>query len=87
MDNVELVSLDDDSAEIAPNEGYQSSFEYGALKGDVKWRGGVQSRYAFKTSEGLYRSIRFNLHPEREDLKVNGSLDVRLNETGSKNLD
>ncbi len=87
MDNAELASLGDDSAEIAPRDGYQSAFEYGALKGDVKWRGGVQARYAFKTSEGLYGSIRFNLYPEREDLKVNGSLDVRLNETGSRNLD
>lgn len=71
---------------IAPEEGYQITFEYGALKGDVKWRGGVQARYALKTSEGLYRSIRFNLYPEREDLKVNGSLEVRLNETGARNL-
>ncbi|RYZ92171.1 MAG: carboxypeptidase regulatory-like domain-containing protein [Proteobacteria bacterium] len=87
MDNAQLASLDDDSAEIAPEDGYQGGFEYGSLKGDVKWRGGVQARYAFKTSEGLYGSIRFNLYPEREDLKVNGSLDVHLNETGSRNLD
>lgn len=87
MENAELSSLGDDSAEIAPKEGYQSTFEYGASKGDAKWRGGVQARYAFKTSEGLYGSIRFNLYPEREDLKVNGSLVVRLNETGARNLD
>ena len=87
MDNAELASLGDDSAEIAPSGGYQSSFEYGAIKGDPKWRGGVQARYAFKTSEGLYGSIIFDLSPEREDYKVNGLLKVRLNESGSRNLD
>lgn len=87
MDRAELASLGEYYAPIAPDAGYQSSFEYGARKGDSKWRGGLQATYAFKTAEGLFGPIRFTLYPEREDFVVNGSLDVRLNESGSRNLD
>jgi len=87
MDRAELVSLEEYYAAIAPSGGYQRSYEYGARKGDPKWHGGLQAGYAFKTTDGLYGLIRLQVYPEREDFEVNGSLNVRINETGSRNLD
>lgn len=87
MESAELASLGEYYLPIAPDAGYQSVFEYGARKGDSKWHGGLQATYAFKTAEGLFGLIRFTLYPERDDFVVNGSLDVHLNESGSRNLD
>jgi hypothetical protein len=87
VERAELVTLGSYYAPIAPSEGYRREFEYGARKGDPKWRGGLQAVYAFKTTEGLYGLARLVIYPERADFEVNGSLDVRLNESGARNLD
>ena len=87
MDRAELASLGEHYAPIAPDTGYHSSFEYGTVKGDDKRPGGASKTYAFKTTDGLYGLVRISVYPDREDFVVNGSLNVRLNESGSRNLD
>ena len=87
MDRAELVSLEEYYAPIAPSDGYQTAIEYGTNKGDDKRPGGASKTYAFKTTDGLYGVVRLSVYPDREDFVVNGSLDVRLNESGSRNLD
>jgi hypothetical protein len=87
MDRAELVFLGEYLAPIAPDTGYQSGFEYGTKKGDDKRPGGASKTWDFKTEDGLYGFIRLAVYPHREDFGVNGSLNVRLNESGSRNLD
>lgn len=87
MDRAKLTTLGEYHAPIAPDTGYQSSFEYGTSKGDDKRPGGASKTYAFKTTDGLYGLVRISVYPNREDFVVNGSLDTRLNESGSRNLD
>lgn len=87
MDRAELVSLGEYYSPIAPSEGYRSSMEYGTNNGDDKQPGGASKTYAFKTDDGFYGLIRLAVYPQREDFVVNGSLNVRLNESGSRNLD
>lgn len=87
MDCAEIVPLGEYYAPIAPDAGYQRSIEYGTSKGDDKRPGGASKTYAFKTDHGQYGLIRLSVYPDREDFVVSGSLDVRLNESGSRNLD
>jgi hypothetical protein len=87
MDRAEIVPLGEYYAPIAPDAGYQRIMEYGTNAGDDKLPGGASKSYAFKTNNGLYGLLRLSVYPEREDLGVNGSLDIRLNESGSRNLD
>jgi hypothetical protein len=87
MDRAELALLEGAFAPIAPSEGYRRSMEYGTNKGDDKRPGGASKTCVFKTEDGLYGLIYFTVYPQREDLGINGSLNVRLNESGLRNLD
>jgi len=86
MDQAELVKLDIGGAELAPKDGYQKNFRYGSKQGSPKWEGAIQERYAFKTSSGLYGVINLHLVARRPDGETQGSLEIRINETGSRNL-
>ncbi len=87
MNGAQLVVLEETSADIAPDTGFQKEFTYHGTKGDKNWHGGVQARYAFTTQDGRYGFAKFVLYAERDDLQVNGALEIRLNETGSRSLD
>lgn len=87
MEQAELISLGEYYAPIAPDAGYQSSFEYGTSKGDDKIPGGASKTLAFKTTDGFYGIVRLSVYPDREDFGVNGSLNVRINPSGARNLD
>lgn len=87
MEGSELASLSDDTAEIAPNHGYQKNFHYGSAHGASHWTGAIQARYAFRTSNGIFGKIIFELTARTPNGLPNGSLEVYLNESGSRNLD
>jgi hypothetical protein len=87
MDGAELVEIEMGQAKIAPIDGYQKSFKYGSKKEDLQWVGAVRRHYAFRTAGGLYGFINFDLSPDREDGDQSTSLEVRLNESGSRSLD
>ena len=87
MDNAELAKIEQGGAKIAPQDGYQKSFQYGSNQGGPKWAGAIQDHYAFKTTSGLYGIVNFYLVAERPDGEQQGSLEVRINESGARNLD
>ena len=87
MDGAELVEIETGQAKIAPIDGYQKSWQYGSKKEDLKWGGAVRRHYAFRTDSGLYGFINFDLAANREDGSQSTSLEVRINETGSRSLD
>lgn len=87
MDGAELVEIEIGQAKIAPIDGYQKSFKYGSNKGDLQWAGAIRRHYAFRTDNGLYGFINFDLSPDREDGGQSTTLEVRLNESGSRSLD
>ena len=87
MDGAELVEIEIGQAKIAPIDGYQKSFKYGSKKEDLKWGGAVRRHYAFRTNRDLYGFIDLMLRVNREDGSQSTSLEVRINETGSRSLD
>lgn len=87
MDGAELVEIEIGQAKIAPKDGYQKSFKYGSKKGDPQWGGAVRRYYAFRTNSGLYGFIDLMLRANREDGSQSTTLEVRLNESGSRSLD
>lgn len=87
MDGAELVEIEIGQAKIAPIDGYQKSFKYGSKKDDLKWGGAVRRHYAFRTNSGLYGFIDLMLRANREDGSQSTTLEVRLNESGSRSLD
>ena len=87
MDQAELVKIQKGGAGLAPETGYQRSFHYGSAAGNQKWTGAIQERYAFRTRSGLYGLINFHLAGGNPDGELQGSLEVRLNDGGSRNLD
>jgi hypothetical protein len=87
MDGAELVEIEMGQAKIAPVDGYQKSYKYGSKKEDLQWVGAVRRHYAFRTTGGLYGFINFDLSPDREVEDQSTSLEVRLNESGSRNID
>jgi hypothetical protein len=87
MDGAELQEIEMGQAKIAPKEGYQTSFKYGSNKGNLQWAGGIQQHYAFRTKSGLFGFLNFDLATDREDGAQSTTLEVRLNESGSRNLD
>jgi hypothetical protein len=82
-----LVEIEIGHAKIAPKEGYQKSFKYGSKKNDIRWGGAVRRHYAFRTNSGLYGFIDLMFRANREDRAQSTDLEVRLNESGSRNLD
>lgn len=87
MDRAEIQKLPSDHSNIAPASGYQKMYEYGYSQGASKWGGAVQERYAFRTDQGKYGIIYFELNANGDDFSVNGGLTVRINESGARNLD
>lgn len=87
MDGAELVEIEIGQAKIAPEDGYQKSFKYGSKKEDLQWGGAVRRHYAFRTNSGLYGFIDIMLRANREDGNQSTTLEVRLNESGSRSLD
>lgn len=87
MEGAEFAKIEMGQAKIAPKEGYQKSFKYGSNKGDLQWAGGIQQHYAFRTTSGFYGFMDFDLSVDREDGAQSTTLEVRLNETGSRSLD
>lgn len=87
IDGAELVEIEIGQAKIAPKDGYQKNFKYGSKKEDLQWSGAVRRHYAFRTNSGLYGFIDLMLRANREDGSQSTSLEVRLNETGSRSLD
>jgi hypothetical protein len=87
MDGAELVEIEIGQAKIAPIDGYQKSFKYGSNKDDLQWSSAVRRHYAFRTNSGLYGFIDLMLRVNREDGNQSTSLEVRLNESGSRNID
>jgi hypothetical protein len=87
IDGADLQEIEMGYAKIAPKEGYKRSFKYGSNKGDSQWAGGIQKHYTFRTKSGLYGLINFDLATDREDGDQSTTLEVRLNESGSRNLD
>jgi hypothetical protein len=87
IDGAELVEIEIGHAKIAPIEGYQKSFKYGSKKNDIRWGGAVRRHYAFRTNSGLYGFIDLMFRANREDRAQSTDLEVRLNESGSRNLD
>lgn len=87
MDKAEMVPIDMGEAPIAPNQGYQNKFEYGTNREDKQWSGAVRERYAFKTENGFFGVVDLDIVPDRSDGMQQGSLEVRINESGSRNLD
>jgi len=87
IDGADLLEIEMGQAKIAPKEGYQKSFKYGSNKGDLQWAGGIQQHYAFRTKSGLFGFLNFDLATDREDGAQSTTLEVRLNESGSRNLD
>jgi hypothetical protein len=87
MDGAELVEIEIGQAKIAPEGGYQKSFKYGSKKEDLQWGGAVRRHYAFRTKSGLYGFIDLMLRANREDGNQSTTLEVRLNESGSRILD
>ena len=87
MEGADLAKMDKGQAKIAPEDGYRKSFEYGAEQGNKTWGSAIHERYAFKTTGGLYGVINLDLVVRWEDGEQQGSLEVRINESGSRNLD
>lgn len=87
MENAEMVHLGMEDAPLAPEIGYKKSFEYGGSREDVPWTGVLRQRYAFKTRAGLFGVIDLEVVARRSDGTQQGLLEVRINETGSRNLD
>jgi hypothetical protein len=87
MDEGELVEIEIGQAKIAPKDGYQKSFKYGSKKKDPQWGGAVRRYYAFRTNSGLYGFIDLMLRANREDGSQSTTLEVHLNESGSRSLD
>jgi hypothetical protein len=87
IDGAEMVEFEIGQAKIAPKDGYQKSFKYGSKKEDAHWSGGFNRYYVFRTKDGLYGFINFRLTADIEDGAQSTTLEVRLNETGSRNLD
>ena len=87
MDGAELIEIEIGQAKIAPKDGYQKSFKYGSKKEDLQWGGAVRRHYAFRTNSGLYGFIDLMLRANREDGNQSTSVEVRLNESGSRSLD
>jgi len=87
MDGAELVEIEIGQAKIAPIDGYKKSFKYGSKKEDLQWGGAVRRHYAFRTNSGLYGFIDLMLRVNREDANQSTSLEVRINESGSRSLD
>jgi hypothetical protein len=87
IDKATMVPIGMGDAPIAPEIGYKKSFEYGAGGEDKQWTGAVRERYAFKSQSGFFGVIDLDIVPDRSDGTQQGSLEVRINESGSRNLD
>lgn len=87
IDGAELIEFEMGQAKIAPKEGYQKSLKYGAKKEDTQWSGGFDQYYVLRTKNGLYGFINFRLTADIEDGAQSTTLEVRLNESGSRSLD
>src|SRR5262249_46457746 len=82
-----LVELAGSGTYIAPEAGYNSSFVFEMPRSAEKWGSGLRKAFYFKTSDGRFGRIHFDLDVDCQPPPAKAGLEGHVNPNGSRNLE
>ena len=82
-----MALLSDETAKVAPTDGYQPGHIYDFPRDAKAWRSVVTDKYTIRTADGKYGLMELALYGDHSDNGACGSVTIYLNPSGARNID
>ena len=82
-----MALLSDETAKVAPTDGYQPGHKYDYPRDAKNWQSRVERKYAIRKADGTYGLMELLIFGDGDDKGVCGSVTIYLNKSGARNID